>query len=84
MFRSREVESVSVSAAVTPAPARAEHSLRRRSFLLGLGATGAGAAALALKPAVSSLIPQAEPPAQQTSGYRSTAHIENYYRTAKV
>jgi hypothetical protein len=81
MFRSTDVGSVPASV-----PAEKDQgtkpSLRRRGFLLGLGATGAGVAALALKP----VVPQSEekPEATEPSGYRDTAHIQNYYRTAKV
>ncbi|MHB8666634.1 MAG: twin-arginine translocation signal domain-containing protein [Burkholderiales bacterium] len=59
--------------------------LSRRNFLLAVGAGGAaGAAAIAAK-----AVPQAQPVAvrdqkRSTAGYRTSAHIRNYYRTAKV
>jgi len=56
--------------------------LSRRNFLLTVGA--AGAAAIAAK-----AVPQARPAAtaedkKNTKGYHASAHIRNYYRTAKV
>ncbi len=59
--------------------------LSRRNFLLAVGAGGAaGAAAVAAK-----VVPQAQPAAaatgkRTTKGYQASAHIRNYYRTAKV
>jgi hypothetical protein len=56
--------------------------LSRRNFLLAVGAGGAaGAAAIAAKTA---------PPAasgdgkRRSAGYEASAHVRNYYRTAKV
>lgn len=57
----------------------------RRNFLLAVGAGGAAtAAAVATK-----IAPQAAPaPAgadkRRGKGYEETAHVRNYYRTAKV
>jgi hypothetical protein len=62
-----------------------ETRLSRRNFLLTVGASGAaGAATLAAK-----AVPQAQPAAareqkRRTAGYQDSAHIRNYYRTAKV
>src|SRR5512140_3579939 len=62
-----------------------ESKLSRRNFLLTVGASGAvGAATLAAK-----AVPQAQPvaPSEQkrkSAGYQDSAHIRNYYRTAKV
>lgn len=59
--------------------------LSRRNFLLAVGAGGAaGAAAI-----VANAVPQAQPVAtvadrKQTRGYQASAHVRNYYRTAKV
>jgi len=59
--------------------------LSRRNFLLAVGAgSAAGAAAIAAK-----AVPQAQPIAiaddkKSTKGYHASAHIRNYYRTAKV
>ncbi len=57
----------------------------RRNFLLAVGAGGAvGAAAI-----VAATVPQAPPAVRgdnkkKTKGYHASAHIRNYYRTAKV
>jgi hypothetical protein len=62
-----------------------ETKLSRRNFLLTVGASGAaGAAALAAK-----TVPPVQPTAardakRRTAGYQDSAHIRNYYRTAKV
>ena len=59
--------------------------LSRRNFLLAVGAGGAaGAAAI-----VAKTVPQAPPAAavdskRITKGYQASAHVRNYYRTAKV
>jgi hypothetical protein len=59
--------------------------LSRRNFLLAVGAGGAaGAAAIAAKTA-----PPAQPVAsgnakRSSAGYHASAHVRNYYRTAKV
>lgn len=62
-----------------------ETKLSRRNFLLTVGASGAaGAATLAAK-----ALPQAQPlaarePKRRAAGYQESAHIRNYYRTAKI
>ena len=63
-----------------------KHSkLSRRNFLLAAGTSGAAAAAAIAAKA----LPQAQPAAtdegkKKTRGYHVSAHINNYYRTAKV
>lgn len=59
--------------------------LSRRNFLLAVGAGGAASAAAI----VAKTVPQAPPIAiggdkKSTKGYHASAHIRNYYRTAKV
>ncbi len=58
--------------------------LSRRNFLLTVGAGGAATAAAI----VGKNAPTAGAPASRdkraTSGYKVSAHIENYYRTTKV
>ena len=59
--------------------------LSRRNFLLTVGAGGAASAAAI----VAKTVPQAQPVAgaqdkKTGKGYHATAHINNYYRTAKV
>jgi len=57
----------------------------RRRFLLTLGVSGAGAAV-----AVGSALPGtraggiAATAPEDESGYRETAHVRDYYRTAKI
>jgi len=59
--------------------------LSRRNFLLAVGAGGAASAAVM----VAKTVQQAQPVAtggdkKKTKGYHASAHIRNYYRTAKV
>jgi len=57
--------------------------LSRRNFLLSAGAGGAAAAAaLVTKNAPTDAAKAKDKRA--TSGYKVSAHIENYYRTTKV
>ena len=60
--------------------------LSRRNFLLAVGASGAaGAAAM-----VAKSTPTAQPSVsaadnkKSSQGYQATAHVRNYYRTARV
>lgn len=59
--------------------------LSRRNFLFVVGAGGAASAATI----VAKAVPQAQPVAtggdkKSTKGYHASAHIRNYYRTAKL
>jgi len=58
--------------------------LSRRNFLLGVGAgSAAGAAALVVRR--GQVTGSGDEKASDGSrGYQSTAHVNNYYRTAKV
>ncbi|TAK43871.1 MAG: twin-arginine translocation signal domain-containing protein [Betaproteobacteria bacterium] len=58
--------------------------LSRRNFLLTIGAGGtAAAAAIVAKPSRPAV--QAHEKARRgTGGYQESAHVRNYYRTAKV
>lgn len=60
-------------------------NLKRRNFLLTVGLGGAGAAAGAIG-GKAMLAQTVEPPAKEASseGYRLSAHVQNYYRTARV
>ena len=56
--------------------------LSRRTFLLTLGAGGAAtAAAIVAKTASDATASKSR---RETRGYQETAHVRNYYRTAKV
>ena len=58
--------------------------LSRRNFLLTVSAGGAaGAAAIVAKNAGTGAAPDARDK-RATSGYKVSAHVENYYRTTKV
>ncbi len=58
--------------------------LSRRNFLMTVGAGGAaGAAAIVAKNAGTGAVPDSRDK-RATSGYKVSAHIENYYRTTKV
>ena len=57
----------------------------RRKFLATLGVGGAAAAAIAVTQRAGQPEPVADAKtAPQGSGYRLTAHVRNYYRTAKI
>jgi hypothetical protein len=59
--------------------------LNRRSFLLAMGASGAaGAAAIVAKAQPQALPASSAAGKRETKGYQASAHIRNYYRTAKV
>ena len=65
--------------------AQAKTRLNRRNFLLAVGA--GGAATLAAVAAKTQSLPQSESTKadkRATKGYTVSAHIDNYYRTAKV
>jgi hypothetical protein len=58
-------------------------TLSRRNFLLSVGAGGAAtAAAIVAKNAPTEVADAKDKRA--TSGYKVSAHIENYYRTTKT
>ncbi len=57
----------------------------RRKFLTTLGAGGAAAAAVALTQSGGRPEPaNGKTAAPQGMGYQLTAHVRNYYRTAKI
>ena len=57
----------------------------RRNFLLTVGAGGAaGAAAMVAKSVPQGPSVTTTDDKKTTRGYHATAHIRNYYRTAKV
>ena len=58
--------------------------LSRRNFLVTLGAGGAAAAATMAGKGPSTAAPSGGGEKRATSGYKVSAHIENYYRTTKV
>lgn len=56
----------------------------RRRFLFTLGAGSASAAALTAVPAAAAVTTATPEPNAESSGYRETEHVRNYYRTAKL
>jgi hypothetical protein len=58
--------------------------LTRRNFLLTLGAGGAATAAAVVASKSPSSKPAASSDKRATRGYQASAHVSNYYRTAKV
>lgn len=61
------------------------HDPKRRGFLVAAGLGGAGAVAAVTVASSQPLAPVATAPAEPPSGqYAETAHIHNYYRTARV
>jgi hypothetical protein len=73
------------SAATAPVAATSAADSKRRRFLLtlGLGSAGAAAAAAAAAPAAAVEAVMAAPDAP-ADGYRESAHVRDYYRTAKL
>ena len=73
---------------VTPVPTADFRTtdLKRRRFLFTLGAGGAGAAVAAAGtlPAAAAAQIATAPATDEESGYRETAHVRDYYRTAKI
>jgi hypothetical protein len=57
--------------------------LSRRNFLLTVGAGSAAGVATIVARQAQQDAPDAKDK-RATSGYRTSAHIENYYRTTKV
>jgi hypothetical protein len=74
-----------------PNPVTSENSprtradLKRRRFLMTLGAAGAGAGIVAARsiPSVSD-VGQATEPVSADGSYAATAHVQTYYKTAKL
>ena len=56
--------------------------LSRRNFLLTVGAGGAAGAAAIVGKTTTGVAPESKDK-RATSGYKLSAHIENYYRTTK-
>jgi hypothetical protein len=57
--------------------------LKRRRFLLALGAGSAGAATAVAQPLAAAV--DAAPAAPESSqGYRETAHVRDYYASARL
>ena len=72
-----------VAAPVALTPSGSPDSKRRRFlFTLGVGSAGVAVSAVAPVSAVADVTVAA--PAVPNDGYRETAHVRDYYRTAKL
>ena len=72
-------------AATVPVAASSSTDSKRRRFLLTLGLGGAGAAAAAVAAAPAAAVGgDAAERAAPADGYRESAHVRDYYRTAKL
>ena len=69
-----------------PPPDPRATNLTRRRFLATLGASGAGTAVAAMGALPGVAAAQAATPqaTDEGSAYRETAHVRDYYRTAKI
>jgi hypothetical protein len=73
------------SAATVPVPASSSTDSKRRRFLLTLGLGGAGAAAAVVAAAPAAVVGAVTvAPDAPADGYRESAHVRDYYRTAKL
>jgi len=72
--------------ASTTSPASPAPNLKRRRFLLSLSAGGASAAAVAAasSSAIAVVAPVPADKAGESSGYRETEHVRDYYRSARI
>jgi hypothetical protein len=73
-------------AALTPAqePRNADIERRRFLFALGVGGAGAAVAVVSALPETAGVEIAAASPNDEDSRYRETAHVRDYYRTAKI
>jgi len=72
---------------VTPVmdvPSSAAPDSKRRRFLFTLGVGSAGVVVSATAPVAAVAEVTAATPAVANNGYRETAHVRDYYRTAKL
>jgi hypothetical protein len=70
---------------VPASPSSGSANLKRRGFLLTLGVGSAGAVAVAARSlSTVTMAPDAAPVVADDGGYAATAHVQTYYRTAKV
>lgn len=73
------------SVATVPVPASSSTDSKRRRFLLTLGLGGAGAAAAVVTAAPAAAVnAMTAVPEAPADGYRESAHVRDYYRTAKL
>ena len=82
----RKSISVERSDALVPAPETRSTDLSRRRFLATLGVSSAGTAVAAMGALPGVAAAPVEPPqaTDEDPAYRETAHVRDYYRTAKI
>ena len=78
------MRSTGTAASVADSPSPRSPDSKRRRFLLtlGLGSAGVAVGAAASVSAVSEITTVEAAPSED--GYRETAHVRHYYRTAKL
>ena len=76
--------SVRTGAPVAVPPSSGSPDSKRRRFLFTLGIGSAGAAVSAAASVSAVVDASATEPVVAEGGYRETAHIRDYYRTAKL
>ena len=69
---------------VADTPSSAAPDSKRRRFLFTLGVGSAGVAVSAAAPVSAVADASATAPAVADDGYRETAHVRDYYRTARL
>ena len=76
--------SVTIAAPAAVPPSSSSPDSKRRRFLLTLGVGSAGVALSATASVSAVADVTAAAPAVPNDGYRETAHVRDYYRTAKL
>ena len=76
----RSPRDVSQAAPQAARPADA----KRRRFLMAFGAGAAGAASASALAAAPAAIVEPVVPKPESSGYRETEHVRNYYATTRI
>ena len=72
---------------MSPSPATSASALSRRRLFAGAGTAGALAAAasvLPLQPGTEPVATAPKPAPEAGGGYQLSAHVQQYYQTAKV
>jgi dipeptidase len=76
--------SARTAAPVAAPPSSGSPDSKRRRFLFTLGVGSAGVAVSATAPVSAVADITVAAPAVPNDGYRETAHVRDYYRTAKL
>ncbi len=76
--------SARTAAPVALSPSSGSPDSKRRRFLFTLGIGSAGVAVSVATPVSAVADVTAAAPAVANDGYRETAHVRDYYRTAKL